>query len=680
MLRASRAATLLLFLGCATVEDPARTISSSTYLLRAGKEAEWEEFAGRTPDGKDLELKFEAHTNATEQTLFIKQDNVKGDWPVLLNETKLGTLHVQEHPLTMTYALAPGFLKEGENKITIKAPGGNDDILVGPIRLDARPLQEALGQATLQVTVIDPSINAALPSRLTVVDRDGALAPILAAPGQRVAVRPGVIYTADGQVNFSLPAGKYTVVATRGFEYGIDRRTVTLKPGGGAQFVLKIRREVSTPNLAACDTHIHTRELSGHGDSTLDECMMTIAGEGIELPVCTEHNQHGSHEAAAVRTGLRDRFTPINGNEVTTPSGHFNIFPVTGGTAASWKGMMDWTEILKGIRATPGVRVAILNHPRSLHDKFIPFDAAHFNPVTGDNLRGPDFTFDAIELVNSGALRSDPMQVYRDWFALLNHGYRIPGVGSSDTHTVNYTIVGQGRTYVVCDDSDPSRIDVNQVCESLLKGKLLVSMGLLTQIKVNDRYGVGDLVTEIQDELRVEVTVSGPTWCQVDCVELYQNGVKVKEERVPLATGAGEKVKLDWRLPKPPQDSWLVAIATGPGIRELYWPTKRPYQPSSPIFTPRLIGSTSPVWLDADGDGTYTAPRELARRLVAKHGSEAADLIPALAPYDEAVAAQTASLCVAAGKDIRSPGFTAKLQQAREPVRRGFAAYIATLK
>ena len=36
----------------------------------------------------------------------------------------------------------------------------------------------------------------------------------------------------------------------------------------------------------------------------------------------------------AQRTGTRRWFTPVMGNEVTTPAGHFNIFPVAAGAAA----------------------------------------------------------------------------------------------------------------------------------------------------------------------------------------------------------------------------------------------------------------------------------------------------------------------------------------------------------
>src|SRR2546428_9517099 len=69
-------ALLILAAGCAGVEEASRTLSGSTYLLRPGAQTEWEEFAGRPPHGQDLELKFEDHADASEQTLFVKQDNL----------------------------------------------------------------------------------------------------------------------------------------------------------------------------------------------------------------------------------------------------------------------------------------------------------------------------------------------------------------------------------------------------------------------------------------------------------------------------------------------------------------------------------------------------------------------------------------------------------------------------
>src|SRR5690606_13652411 len=49
-------------------------------------------------------------------------------------------------------------------------------------------------------------------------------------------------------------------------------------------------------------------------------------------------------------------------------------------------------------------------------------------------------------------------------------------------------------------------------------------------------------------------------------------------------------------------------------------------------------------------------------------------LLRALASYDEAVAAQAAALCQAAGHDVQAGAFARLLDSAAEPVRRGFPA------
>ena len=66
-------------------------------------------------------------------------------------------------------------------------------------------------------------------------------------------------------------------------------------------------------------------------------------------------------------------------------------------------------------------------------------------------------------------------------------------------------------------------------------------------------------------------------------------------------------------------------------------------------------------------------------RLVKRHGANSADLISALGAHDEAVATQAASLCRWTGKDVQDKAFQAALLKASKPVRRGFAAYAATI-
>ncbi|HLY11723.1 MAG TPA: CehA/McbA family metallohydrolase [Planctomycetota bacterium] len=672
---------LLLLLGCSTLQRVAfwQRPDFRVYHLGNPDQPEWLDLNKTPVDGRDLTHAFVLEeVSAGESTLLLWQNNVKYDWPVALNGRKLGKLQLYEIPVVTAFALPPGLLKKGENVLSITSPKENDEIQVGLLRVDPHPLRELLGQASLTLDVTE-SLGGYVPCRITIVDElVDALPPLAAAPGQRIAVRPGVVYSADGHARVTLPAGRYKIHAGRGVEYSIATESVSLSPGDSETVSLKIRREVPTANLVACDPHLHTLEFSGHGDATADERAITLAGEGVELPIATEHNQLNGYAAAAGRMGLLSRFTPVLGSEITTPAGHFNIFPVEPGARLPDWNVTDWPKLMESIRRTPGVKVVILNHPRNNHTNFVPFADQNFNRASGDNLRGPEFTFDAMELLNSSALRSDDFQVIRDWMALLNHGYRITGVGSSDCHDVNRFIVGQARTYLSCRDTDPGRIDVAAACESFLKGRAVVSLGLIAQIKVDGRYGPGDLVPG-SGPLDIEVRVFGPSWTRVERVELFANGERIRDEWIEGGAMGGEKARLKWKIDRPSNDVHLEVVASGPGVKDLSWPLSRPYQPSTPLWNPRVISVTNPVWVDADGDGVFTSPRGLAAKVLGLHEKDLPAVIAELSHYDEAVATQAASLLRLAGTDVRTQAVQRALSAAAEPVRRGFAAYGAAL-
>jgi hypothetical protein len=650
-------------------------LGSGPTHLRSGSVPEWEEFAERTPDGRRLDVRFTAQANATEATLFIRQDDVRQDWFVELNGKRLGKLFLMEADLVHTLAVPAHALKAGENVLSIVPPRDNDDIVLRDIRIDPRPVTNALREAVLAIRVTDKDDGKGLPCRLTLVNAQGALAPLAAlSNAPALAVRPGVVYTGNGKTDVGLLAGEYTIFASRGFEWSVATQRVQIASGGSARLDFQLSRVVPTPGWVSCDTHVHTLTHSGHGDATLDERMLTLAGEGIELPIATEHNLNLDYASAPRRAGVAEWFTPVVGNEVTTPAGHFNIFPIDPAARPPDFRITDWPRLMTALRATPQVRVVVLNHPRNVHNKFQPFAATNFNAVTGENLRGPEFTFDAIEVMNSSAQQSDFMRVYRDWFALLNHGYRITAVGSSDGHDVSRYIVGQGRTYIACPDERPDRINVPTACSNLLAGRALVSMGLLADMTVNERYKVGDVATNLGAQVRVTVRVLGPPWVSATNVWLFANGVKVREQAL---AGAHDST-VTWTIPRPAHDVHLVAIAAGSAVMAPYWAIPRPYQPASPHWEGRVIGSTNPIWLDGDGDGRFTAARTYAKRLVNKYGTDSAKLIFALDRFDEAVAAQAASFYAATGQSFAAPEFAEALKSGAPHVQRGFNAFAAT--
>ena len=76
----------------AAQESSLRIIDSARHFLGSLGPREWEEFDDRRPEGRQLEIKFHAQANAEAATLFIREDDVKGSWPVKLNGKSLGIL------------------------------------------------------------------------------------------------------------------------------------------------------------------------------------------------------------------------------------------------------------------------------------------------------------------------------------------------------------------------------------------------------------------------------------------------------------------------------------------------------------------------------------------------------------------------------------------------------------
>lgn len=657
-------------------------ILRETMHLRSGGEREWSVYPMHA-DAVELTARFLAEPNDQPCTLCLRQEDVKQSWRVLVNETFVAELTRDENPQWTWLELPARVLVEGENVLRV-APQGeapSDDIRVGPIRMIPRALSGSLAEARVAIRVLDKDGGQPLPSRITIVDAEGTLHPVSADPAPTLAVRTGVIDTSTGEAELRLPAGRYIVYAGRGFEYSLAETALELSAGDDVATTLSIRREVPTSGWVACDPHIHTLTFSGHGDATIAERMVTIAAEGIELPVSTEHNAHIDYEPPAAEAGVRRYFTPVMGNELTTPVGHFNIFPIDAGSRVPEHRLESWGPVFDEIFATPGVRVAILNHARDLHSGVRPFGPEHFNEAAGTSLDGWPYRMNGMEVVNSGAVQSEPLQLVEDWMTLLNAGVPLAPVGSSDSHDVARHFVGQARTYLRCDDADPSQIDVDAAVESFLHGRVMVSYGLLAEIVVDGRSGPGDLAVGSAEAYRAAIRVLAPHWSEVSEVRLYANGELFKVIKrngdIAGALEPGVRWQGEFSVPRREQDQHLVAVAIGPGIRRLYWPTAKPYQPTSPDWEPRTLGISGAVFLDNDADGTFTPARDYAQRVFTAAQGRLDDLIDRLAAYDAATATQAAALYHAAGGDLRSAGFQKGMTSGPEPVQSGFQRYFA---
>jgi hypothetical protein len=408
-------------------------------------------------------------------------------------------------------------------------------------------------------------------------------------------------------------------------EWSRGRATISL-PNKAAHVRLNIRREVDTTGFVSCDTHIHTLTFSGHGDASVEERNITLAGEGVELGVSTDHNHHTDYRPYQKKLDLNKFFTTVVGNEVSTPVGHMNGFPLDPKDKPPEHNLHDWVELVDGIRAK-GAKVVTLNHPR--WDPLPIFVRSKLNRTTGDFSPAKKFPFDAMEVANALVPVKDPLAVFHDWFGLMNHGEKITGLASSDSHTVGEP-VGQGRSYIPSKTDDPSKIDVNDACGHFLRGETSISLGIFADILVDGRYKMGQTNSVKNSEVAVDLRVAAPSWVHPRRALVFLNGQEVASKEVLYTDNAPTDVHINFSVPKPKHDAHLVCIVLGDGVTHPSWKTEEKF----------TLAATNPIFLDADGDGKYTTPRETARTLLA----QADDKWSATLKEDDAVALQMISL------------------------------------
>ena len=608
-----------------------RVLDAGFHHLGDNSTPEWPE-ATAEPEGQRLDVEFHSErANDTEWVLVVQHRHVSDPWSIRIDGVEIGRLQRADEKRDFYYPVPAGAISAGSHVLSFVPEKPQDDLTIGNIRLVETSFRELKDLRPVLLRVVDSGTGAALPARVTITDPAGELVDVFYAESSHTATRKGLVYVMDAEARLELPAGSYVFHATRGMEWGHATAAVEVSDRVATQVELAIRREVDTSGWIAADTHIHTLEHSGHGDASEAERLVTLAGEGVELAVATDHNHNIDYRPLQERMGLNRWFTPVVGNEVTTDNGHFNAFPLDASDQVPDYEQSDWVKLVAGIRAR-GARVVILNHPRWPEIETGPYGVFRMNRLSGERHAGPAFSFDAMELANSTTLLDDPDYLLTDWFALLNHGERITAVGSSDSHTVGDP-VGQGRTYVRSSTDDAGSIDVDEACDAFLAGRTSVSMGYFIEAALYGEHGHGETVQLAGDHVRLDVRVAAPSWIHPDRLRVYVNGTMTVEQ--PLATVPGMAYDECWvfALPAPRHDAWIVCVALGPGVSDPCWRTLNPY----------TIASTNPIYLDRDGDGTYDSPRATARRMLQEHGS-GPRLARELAGYDPAVRVQAMSL------------------------------------
>ncbi len=205
---------------------------------------------------------------------------------------------------------------------------------------------------------------------------------------------------AAGKALTRVPPGKYTVYFSRGTEYELDSHEIEIKPGAVATISATLRRSVKPIGYMSGDFHLHAL---GSIDSGLDynTRVISIAAEGLDLVVATDHNYISDYEPYILSNQLKPWLKSVIGLELTTfEGGHFNGFPLKRDISSMNRGSMQWQErppqeLFDTLRENgaygPDKTIVQVNHPR---DSLLGYFSQH--NVDGFTSRA-DLTFKTTE-------------------------------------------------------------------------------------------------------------------------------------------------------------------------------------------------------------------------------------------------------------------------------------------
>jgi hypothetical protein len=239
----------------------------------------------------------------------------------------------------------------------------------------------------------------------------------------------------------------------------------------------------------------------------------------------------------------------VTGVEVTTYSkgfGHFGVFPYPPTSPVPPFRHTTMGAIFRAVRAGDKDRYFQLNHPR-LPRGIGYFANAGFDPDWPRARIRIRLDFDGIEVYNGYDLERPERveQVLRDYWALLDFGWRYVATGSSDSHRIQFHWAGYPRTMVTMDpnatvESGDTQVDPLAVVASIKKGHATVTSGPIIEFVLGGVHP-GDEILSTDESIRGHLRVRAAPWIDVASVEIVVGQI-----------GSGYKVVESFEVPGRP--------------------------------------------------------------------------------------------------------------------------------
>jgi hypothetical protein len=382
-------------------------------------------------------------------------------------------------------------------------------------------------------------------------------------------------YFTGGTTTLRVRPGRYEVYASRGLEYGVQRKTVTVKSGKTKTLKFAIDKLLETPDAVSADFHIHSAR-SLDSSAGLPARVAAYAGEGVEMMVSTDHDYHLDYGPVIDSLDLDAFVNSIPGVEITgsvpnpppspfpNSTGHINAWPMPIEADQPRDGSIDeefvapnW--IFSRLRGK-GAEVIQYNHVRAGvsgltsigffnnigYRRDLPITAVENEILLSTDITGasgvanPDGTrnidFDVFE-VGNGTNAAGWIATRADWFSLLAQVNTPlpggvmpfhPGTGVADSHRVTVESAGYFRTFVLGTGDDPAAVDKPAFDQSILAGHMTATTGPYIEVTLSDgagnSAGMGEVFVPADPNLTLHVRVQASNWVPVDEVRVLVNG------------------------------------------------------------------------------------------------------------------------------------------------------------
>jgi len=189
--------------------------------------------------------------------------------------------------------------------------------------------------ATVEYRVADES-GALAPAKIALVSLDAQGQPLERDGNRRPYMGDGRLgnglrsleYSATGVGSIRIEPGRYRIRASRGPEYSLFEKDVTLSAGEIKRFDAIITHEVDTTGWMSADMHLHSQPSFDSG-MLFPRRVTTAVNEQVELAVPTDHDVETDYTPTLRELFLSPYMATAIGVETTTiEQGHFIAFPL----------------------------------------------------------------------------------------------------------------------------------------------------------------------------------------------------------------------------------------------------------------------------------------------------------------------------------------------------------------